>query len=67
MGPEVLHLVCTLIGVGLGWYIRHQSIGVPAEVLEALQQLFASKQKKDSQGLLQELLQALPPSPGPHS
>jgi hypothetical protein len=64
--PEILHLIFTLIGLGLGWYIKHQSISVPSEVLSLVERLLAVKQHQQAQGYLQDLLHgagmAVPPS-----
>jgi hypothetical protein len=66
VSPEVLHLVFTLLGMGLGWYLRHYSLGVSPEVLAAVQQLLSRQKQQQAHGLLQNLLaQIAPPPPSP--
>ena len=33
MQPEILHVVFAVVGLALGWYLKHQSIKVPPDVL----------------------------------
>jgi hypothetical protein len=65
--PEVLHVVFTLLGLGLGWYVRHHSLGIAPEVLSAVQQLLSNQKQQQAHSLLQDLLSAVvpPKSPSP--
>lgn len=58
IGPELWHILFAAFGLGLGWYLKHQSIKVPPEILTALEGLLAQKHQQQSRGLLQELLDA---------
>jgi hypothetical protein len=60
VSPEVLHLVFTLLGMGLGWYVRHYSLGVSPEVLATLQQLMARQKQQQTHSLLQDLIAHIP-------
>jgi hypothetical protein len=67
-GPEVLHLLFALLGAGLGWYVRHASLGVSPEVLSLVEKLLARQKEGQAHGLLRDLLagfeaQATPPPP----
>jgi hypothetical protein len=65
--PEVLHVIFTLLGLGLGWYVRHHSLGIAPEVLSVVQQLLSTQKQQQAHSLLQDLLgQVVPPlSPPP--
>jgi hypothetical protein len=63
VSPEVLHLVFTLLGAALGWYVRHSSLGVSPEVLGALQALLSRQKQQQAHGLLQDLLAQVPAPP----
>ncbi len=63
VSPEVLHLVFTLLGIGLGWYVRHHSLGVSPEVLAAVQQLLARQKQQQAHSYLQDLLAQIPAPP----
>jgi hypothetical protein len=65
MAPEVLHLIFVLVGLGLGWYLKHHSLGIPPDILQALQKLLAQKQQQDGHGLLKDFLNSLSAPPGP--
>jgi hypothetical protein len=63
VSPEVLHVIFTLLGIGLRWYVRHSSLGVSPEVLSAVQQLLSQQKQQQAHGLLQELLaRFIPPA-----
>jgi hypothetical protein len=62
---EVLHVIFTLLGMGLGWYVRHHSLGVSPEVLAAVQQLLSRQKQRQAHGLLQDLLAQVPLPPPP--
>jgi hypothetical protein len=63
VSPEVLHVIFTLLGIGLGWYVRHSSLGVSPEVLSAVQQLLSQQKQQQAHGLLQDLLARFIPPP----
>lgn len=65
VSPEVLHVIFTLLGIGLGWYVRHSSLGVSPEVLSAMQQLLSQQKQQQAHGLLQDLLARFVPPPSP--
>lgn len=56
MSPEILHLIFTGAGVALGWYLKHQSIRTPPELLAFLEQHLSGLKQRRAVGLLQELL-----------
>jgi hypothetical protein len=57
--PEIWHVVFAAVGLALGWYLKHQSIKVPPEVLTVVEDLLARKQQDHSRNLLQDLLDAV--------
>jgi len=57
--PEILHSVFAVVGLAVGWYIKHQSIKVPPEVLTVVEELLTRKQQDQSRNLLQDLLDAV--------
>jgi hypothetical protein len=63
VSPEILHVIFTLLGIGLGWYVRHSSLGVSPEVLSAVQQLLSQQKQQQAHGLLQDLLARIAPPP----
>jgi hypothetical protein len=65
--PEILHILFTVGGLALGWYIKHQSIKIPPEVLAVVEQLLAEELHGQTRDRLQALLapDAPPPAPTP--
>ena len=57
--PEILHIVFAVVGLAVGWYIKHQSIKVPPEVLTVVEELLTKKQQDQNRNLLQDLLDAV--------
>ena len=57
--PEIWHVLFAAVGLALGWYLKHQSIKVPPEVLSVVEDLLAHKQQDHSRNLLQDLLDAV--------
>lgn len=57
--PEIWHIAFTIGGLALGWYLKHQSIKVPPDVLAAVEDLLARKQQEQNRSLLQDLLDAV--------
>jgi len=57
--PEIWHIVFAVVGLAVGWYIKHQSIKVPPEVLTVVEELLTRKQQDQSRNLLQDLLDAV--------
>jgi hypothetical protein len=58
MTPEILHLIFTAVGLFLGWYVRHNSLGIPAELLGAVKDLHINAQKSTWLGYLNDILGA---------
>lgn len=58
IAPEIWHVLFAAFGLGLGWYLKHQSIEVPPEILTAIEELLAQKNQQQGRGILQELLDA---------
>jgi tartrate dehydratase alpha subunit/fumarate hydratase class I-like protein len=65
--PEILHLVFAAAGLALGWYLKHQSIKVPPDVLAAIEDLLARKQQTQGHTFLQDLLEAARAAEAPAS
>lgn len=57
--PEIWHVLFAVVGLAVGWYLKHQSIKVPSEVLTVVEDLLARKQQDHSRNLLQDLLDAV--------
>jgi hypothetical protein len=56
--PEILHVVFAAVGLALGWYLKHQSIKVPPDVLAVVEELLARKQQTQGHTFLLDLLEA---------
>jgi hypothetical protein len=57
--PEIWHILFAVVGLAVGWYVKHQSIKVPPEVLTVVEDLLARQQQDHSRNLLQDLLDAV--------
>jgi hypothetical protein len=64
----LLHLIFGVAGTLLGWYLRHHSLGVSPDLVDALGKIAARHKENQAQGLLQDLLEHLrnPPPSAPH-